>query len=297
MTMPTRVDALIVLTLFLGADLAAQLGPDPLELMRTAKQEEYSHKRAQCRGLQDPQDLKGFERWYDCLEQLVQMGDDPLLQPNPMQATDDAQRREVGDQIKKLRRAIDERNKRLQQFEELVVAAEKARMSGSYRQAHLILADARAINPNPTDPAAQRIYALVDQDYQRWMLVQGVKWGTGVFVALGGGVAALRLLRSPRKYAFEMVQGSQPGERYPIEGDRLVVGSSANDADVVIPDLARRISRRHCELSRRRGSYYLVDVSTNGTTVNGKPLSSGKEVRLKRGDLVGLAEEVVLRFD
>lgn len=56
------------------------------------------------------------------------------------------------------------------------------------------------------------------------------------------------------------------------EGSKLVIGRSP-DADVVIDNTA--ISRHHSSLELRDGRHYLADMqSTNGTTVNGKKITS-----------------------
>ncbi len=56
------------------------------------------------------------------------------------------------------------------------------------------------------------------------------------------------------------------------EGSKLIIGRSP-DADVVIDNTA--ISRHHTSIELRDGRHYLADLkSTNGTTVNGKKISS-----------------------
>lgn len=56
------------------------------------------------------------------------------------------------------------------------------------------------------------------------------------------------------------------------EGSKLIIGRSP-DADVVIDNTA--ISRHHSSLELRDGRHYLADLnSTNGTTVNGKKITS-----------------------
>ena len=56
------------------------------------------------------------------------------------------------------------------------------------------------------------------------------------------------------------------------EGNKLIIGRSP-DADVVIDNTA--ISRHHSSIELRDGRHYLADMkSTNGTTVNGKKITS-----------------------
>jgi hypothetical protein len=76
-----------------------------------------------------------------------------------------------------------------------------------------------------------------------------------------------------------------------VEGRRVVVGPGgatlgrSRQCDVVLGDT--NISRQHAEIRPRGGSWVLSDLgSTNGTTLNGRPVN-GPEV-LKAGDRVAL---------
>lgn len=278
----------------------AQPGFDPaqaLELMKLARQEEYSRKRAECRQLRKATDLAGLERARACLDQLIRMGDDPLLQPNTLQAQDEDDAKEIDTLIAKLQADRDRAGKREALFKQLVDLANQQRIAGNFRAAHAAMTDALKVNPNPTDPDILRVRDLVMQDYRRWVTVQAA-----LFTALGlgsaGGIYALyRLLKSkPKTLVLEMIEGPQPGEVYALERDTVVVGASPTDADVVVVDMGRRISRKHCEINRRARRYYLVDTSTNGTRINGKDIPQGTPVKLKRGDLIGLADDIVLKF-
>ena len=55
------------------------------------------------------------------------------------------------------------------------------------------------------------------------------------------------------------------------------------DCDVVFPENARTISRRHAEIRREGNRFLLRDTSSNGTFVNGK---QNAEVFLKNGDVL-----------
>ena len=41
--------------------------------------------------------------------------------------------------------------------------------------------------------------------------------------------------------------------------------------DWSLPDPTRVVSSKHCEVRYREGAYWLTDVSTNGTFLNGSP--------------------------
>lgn len=53
-----------------------------------------------------------------------------------------------------------------------------------------------------------------------------------------------------------------------------------------LPDPSNFVSSRHCEIGYRDGGYMLTDTSTNGTAVNGAPLSGPH--RLRTGDVVAI---------
>jgi FHA domain len=95
---------------------------------------------------------------------------------------------------------------------------------------------------------------------------------------------------------LEMLEGPAPGDVFPLEKEKTSLGAVASEADIVIADAFRKISRRHCEISRNGKHYFLVDCSTNGTFVNDKLVPKGEPVLLKKGDRIALADEVVLRF-
>ena len=64
------------------------------------------------------------------------------------------------------------------------------------------------------------------------------------------------------------------------------------ESDWVLPDPERFISSRHASIDYRSGSYYLIDMSTNGVYVNESevPVGRGKPQRLFSGDRLRLGE-------
>ena len=77
----------------------------------------------------------------------------------------------------------------------------------------------------------------------------------------------------------------------------VVIGRSAGRSDLVVPGLA--VSGRHCSLSRVGGAFLLRDLgSTNGTRLNGTPLSPETDMPVWRGDRIDMADfQVVLEGD
>jgi type VI secretion system protein ImpI len=75
--------------------------------------------------------------------------------------------------------------------------------------------------------------------------------------------------------------------RLPERG-RLDIGRNASAVDWVLPDPARFISGKHCEIRWRAGAFWLYDVSTNGTFVNGQHRRIATPHILKAGDRIAI---------
>jgi predicted component of type VI protein secretion system len=80
------------------------------------------------------------------------------------------------------------------------------------------------------------------------------------------------------------------GKRHPLPADGTVVIGRSRDADITVED--PNISRRHAEIRRDDGAFWIVDLgSTNGIEVNGRrvdraKLSHSDTVVLGRTDVV-----------
>lgn len=103
----------------------------------------------------------------------------------------------------------------------------------------------------------------------------------------------------PRKYGarveMRILIKTGPGEGRIIQSDRsrIAIGRSRDSDISLLGDLLA--SRRHCEILRRGWNWTVVDMgSTNGTLVNGAPIS--RPTVLHHGDVirVGACELVAL---
>lgn len=63
--------------------------------------------------------------------------------------------------------------------------------------------------------------------------------------------------------------------------------------DWCLPDPTRAISGRHCEVRFRDGAYWLRDVSTNGTYVNGSSQRVQSPYRLQQGDRLEIGHYII----
>ncbi len=81
------------------------------------------------------------------------------------------------------------------------------------------------------------------------------------------------------------------GNRYAIDKDKFVIGRGSDKTDLTIRD--GNISRKHCAVIFRNGSYYIKDLgSTNGVEYRGNRIESKK---IEEGDVFYLCD-YELRF-
>jgi type VI secretion system protein ImpI len=68
-----------------------------------------------------------------------------------------------------------------------------------------------------------------------------------------------------------------------VTGQRTFVIGRSGGCDWVLPDTSRQISSRHCEIRPVDGEFFLRDLSTNGTFINGASQRTSGEIRLIDG--------------
>jgi hypothetical protein len=151
------------------------------------------------------------------------------------------------------------------------------------------------------DVALRRELAAMVEEHateQGWSFVGGVDvlfeqddaLNPGVFhvrsraVASHDGLAARPVSAERAAARARLVLSTAEGERVvPLDARTTVIGRGA-DADVRLSDTG--VSRLHCEVRVEPGSWVLADRgSTNGTRVNGRPVSTSV---LRDGDVIEL---------
>ncbi len=80
--------------------------------------------------------------------------------------------------------------------------------------------------------------------------------------------------------------------RIEVKGRGLDLGRDAH-LDWTLPDPSRSISSKHCEIRYRDGGYWLHDVSTNGTFVNGAQYRVDGPYMLRDGDRLAIGPYIV----
>jgi type VI secretion system protein ImpI len=99
----------------------------------------------------------------------------------------------------------------------------------------------------------------------------------------------LTMLRCPDRVAPETRE---------VRGGEFSIGRGTEN-DWVLPDPERFLSKRHCILAYRSGSWQIADLSTNGAFLNGEaePIGQGQPRDLRDGDRLRLgAYEIELRI-
>ena len=190
-------------------------------------------------------------------------------------------------------------------------AAEKIETPGceSCREAEGLIKEALALSPRhqQANRLKEDVAACLSQCKARPVLaVVAVLFG----LVCAGSLAGWFLLSRPGnwfsarlgvapKLVLEGVEGPCRGMTFPLDKERVVIGSKAppeGTADIVINDDRRKISRQHCSITRSGNQFYLVDESTNGTKINGYQIAKGATAVLNRGDQISLADVAVLRL-
>jgi uncharacterized protein involved in exopolysaccharide biosynthesis len=88
-----------------------------------------------------------------------------------------------------------------------------------------------------------------------------------------------------------IVNGQGVGRTFPLYSEEVIIGRSPK-AQVRLEDNA--ISGQHAKIVRDNGNYWLLDLgSTNGTFVNGQPVTAKVPAQLSVGDSVQVAETVL----
>jgi type VI secretion system protein ImpI len=77
-----------------------------------------------------------------------------------------------------------------------------------------------------------------------------------------------------------------------VNGRGLALGRDEH-LDWTLPDGSRIISGKHCEIRFEKGGYWLHDVSTNGTFVNGSPHRLNAPYLLRDGDRLNIGPYII----
>lgn len=103
------------------------------------------------------------------------------------------------------------------------------------------------------------------------------------------GTSAEMAVAGTRPGELVLIEGGRPSASYALDRDLVTIGRLP-DCDVVLSDPGA--SRRHAEIRRSDGSYFLSDLgSTNGTMVNDAAVTG--QHQLQEGDRITIGRTVL----
>jgi len=121
-------------------------------------------------------------------------------------------------------------------------------------------------------------------------------WIAFAILAITGALFALYFFFRPGQWELKCVDGPRKGETFSLDGPEILIGAVEGEADIVIDDRKRRISRRHCLIWQEKRDFYIIDESANGTFVNGQPVSKENGQLLRNKNEISLAGAATLIF-
>jgi hypothetical protein len=155
------------------------------------------------------------------------------------------------------------------------------------------IAQARQIDSS--NPLAPKLEQEIDSWASRCSSARYF-WIAFFILAMAGVIIALYFFLRPGRWELKCVDGPRKGEIFDLEGPEILIGAVEGEADVVINDHKRRISRRHCLIWREKRDFYIIDESANGTFVNGLPVSKESGRLLRNKNEISLAGAATLIF-
>jgi hypothetical protein len=211
------------------------------------------------------------------------------------QSANNQERERAHAEVKKLEEQITARMRMRARVEALQAEASQALYTGDFARAKRLIDEALTLDPQ--NGAVAALAQRITREYNDFWILRSIKWSAlGASALAGLGLLWAWLKRRRYVGSLEMIEGPQPGETFRLEKERTVLGALPAETDWPIVDLSRKISRRHCEITKMGRRYFLTDLSTNGTEINGQRVAASEPVLLRRGDTIALSEDVVLRF-
>ena len=191
-------------------------------------------------------------------------------------------------------------SERDRQVSDALIAAQSAFLGGNLKQTDTLLRVAERLAPS--NPVARDLRSRVNAAFSLRHRLVFLGSGLGILALLGLAVLLWRRQRRVRFPVLHVVYGLDQGRLYPVDRDVVRIGGIAQlggqKNDIVIHDVEHMISRFHCEVHKKDGTFYLIDTnSSNGTNVNGEHVRPNQPVVLRKGAKIDLGGSTVLQFD
>jgi hypothetical protein len=306
MTHPRALVALVGILLGLAspAPLASAQQPPPAPVAPGALTPETADRikelKLKALAAEDRNDLPALNTQLELYKEILQLDpNDVLARQRKEKIEDDIRKRKLEDESRRLTAASgaarqDLVRRRIADAEQAILDARATKSRASLDHAKKELDDARR-DAQPGDPDIARLDAQIAQIEHDWWVGQVELW-TLLGLIILTPIVALVFYLLKKERMLEIVHGPQAGDRFKLQKDKELVSIGALGVDWVIADPLRKISRHHCDVVRAKRRYFLVDQSSNGTLVNGQLVERGQPILLKRGDRIGLSDEVTVVF-
>ena len=186
------------------------------------------------------------------------------------------------------------------QVSDALIAAQSAFLGGNLKQADTMLRVAERLAPG--NPVARDLRARVAASFSLRHRLFFLGSGLGSLALLSLIILFWRRRSRVRFPVLHVVYGIDQGRLFPVDRDVVRIGgipqSGGQKNDIVIQDVEHMISRFHCEVHKKDGTFYLIDTnSSNGTNVNGELVRPNQPVVLRKGAKIDLGGSAVLQFD
>ncbi len=274
-----------------NAQLAAALG-----VMDPKQKAEIATLMSSAVRSKDPQEQMGL---YNRIIQMDPSNAAAVQGYKDAQAKLEAQQKSQAQDIQQQQTQQETRQSTQAQVAAAQSSAQTAFLAGHLREADRSLALAeRLAPPNPaTRDLRYRISAATS--LRSRLLYLGS--GAGLVTLVGMFWFWRSRKREQRSPVLEMTRGLEQGRIFPLDKDVVRIGAVKQDGgqrnDIVVEDVEHMISRFHCELHRKDGSFFLIDSgSSNGTKVNGSVAAPRTPVPVRKGSRIDLGGTAELRF-
>ncbi|MGD0940780.1 MAG: family 16 glycoside hydrolase [Terracidiphilus sp.] len=185
------------------------------------------------------------------------------------------------------------------QISNSLIAAQSYFLANNMKQADVTLRTAERLDPNNSTAHDLRLRISASQELHRRIMVLIAT--SAALLLLGVVTLYWRWHRMARFPILCVIHGLDQGRVYPLDGDVTRIGGIAQDSgqtnDIVIRDVEHLVSRFHCDIRKKDGSFFLVDnKSSNGTKIDGMAATPGSMVPIRKGAKIDLGGSTVLQF-
>jgi hypothetical protein len=186
---------------------------------------------------------------------------------------------------------------REEQTNSALVQAQSSFLAGDLSAASSSLSVAERLSP--ANPVVRDLRSRINSARSLRNRLYLLGGGAGLLGLIAAAGLWLRRRRQHRYAVLEIARGLNTGRTFPLDKDVVRIGAVQQDGgqknDFIVQDVEHQVSRFHCEVARKDGQFFITDLrSSNGTRVNGQPLTAGSPAPLRKGSRITLGDTVEL---